>query len=317
MNISLVICTYNRADILKQTLPFIESLYIPKEMILEVVIVNNNSTDKTLVLLSEFIKKKIPKVEIKYVFEEKQGLSHARNKGYLKSKGEYVAYIDDECILPQDWLANAFEIIKSSRPAFLGGPFLGKYIPGSSSKWFKESFGDSHMLQYDLPNGEIKNRYLSGGNLFVRRDVFEKVGVFDTTLGMSGNQINYGEEDELQMRFVNAFPNEVVWYDDSVFLWHLIRDEKMTLSFLFKDALVRGRSAAKLKNLPRYKLIHAPFYLLYFLLKAIFSFVFKGIRSVFSDEHFFVFLYDDYKYGTWRGIGSSIYKTKKLFGLVA
>jgi len=168
-------------------------------MILEVVIVNNNSTDKTLVLLSEFIKKKIPKVEIKYVFEEKQGLYHARNKGYLKSKGEYVAYIDDECILPQDWLANAFEIIKSSRPAFLGGPFLGKYIPGSSSKWFKESFGDSHMLQYDLPNGEIKNRYLSGGNLFVRRDVFEKVGVFDTTLGKAFySKMPSLEEDQRQ-----------------------------------------------------------------------------------------------------------------------
>lgn len=318
MILSLIICTFNRADILKVTLPYILKLKIPEDLKVELIIIDNNSTDNTRLVskesIFEFEGLFKGKLKGKYFFEPIQGLSQARNRGYFESTGEYIVYIDDECVLPREWLIEAKKIIDQVKPAFLGGPFLGKYLPGSSSKWFKESFGDSHMLQYDLQNGAIKDRYLSGGNLFIRRDVFEKVGVFDTNLGMSGNTINYGEEHELQIRFIKVYPNELIWYDDSIFLWHLIRDEKMRLSYLMKDALIRGKSAAELKKSPRKALMHAPFYLVYFIFKALFSAIHKGIRSMLFKENYFYLLYDDYKYGTWRGIGSSIYKTKKLFG---
>jgi len=317
LKISIVICTYNRGDILSITLPSLLSLVLPNNIHLEIIIVDNNSSDNTKFVTDKFISKthqlNNDNLKASYVFEGNQGLSHARNKGYSESKGDYIAYIDDECILPEEWLNEAFKVIKNENPAFLGGPFLGKYMHGYSSAWYKESYGDSHMLQYKLPNGSLRNRYLSGGNLFIRRDVFEKIGVFDPKLGMIGNIINYGEEHDLQMRFIKSYPNEKVWYDENLFLWHIIRKEKMTLSFLFKDALIRGESAAELRDLPRKKLLHAPFYLLYFLAKAFFSGVFKAIKSIFVKDHYFSLLYEDYKYGTWRGIGSSIYKLKKLF----
>jgi len=193
MTFTLVICTYNRDEILEATVPSLLKLKIPNEASLEIIIVDNNSNDDTKRVANDFIDK-VSKLDssmlnARYVFEEKQGLSYARNKGFDESEGEYIAYIDDECILPDSWLNQAQRIIKSEQPAFLGGPYLGKYFPGSSSNWYKESFGDSYILQYQLDDGPMKNRYISGGNMFIRRDVFEKVGLFDVDLGMSGETV--------------------------------------------------------------------------------------------------------------------------------
>ncbi len=314
---SLIICTYNRSDILKATLPSLLDIVIPQNEFLEIIIVDNNSKDATKKIAYDFIdtvgKLDTPSLTADYIFEGKQGLSHARNTGYKSAKGKYIAYIDDECILPNSWLQEAYEIINSEAPAFLGGPYLGKYFPGSSSSWYKESFGDSYILQYELENGPMKNRYISGGNMFIRRDVFEKVGLFDVNLGMSGEKVNYGEEVEFQKRFLNAYPNEIVWYDSKVFVWHCIRDIKMKISFLFKDALIRGKSSAELQQNTSEQLRKAPFHLIFFVIKALLSAIKKFFESIFKREHFFLLLYRDYKNGTWRDIGGAWFRCKELF----
>jgi len=312
LKISLVICTYNRADILRVTLPSVFSLEVPSEVTLELIIVDNNSKDDTSKLIEELIIKNKSNIRVHYVFESQQGLSHARNTGYKHAKGDYVVYTDDECILPKQWIVEAAKKINEYAPAFLGGPYYGRYLLGSSSNWYKESYGDSYILQYDLPNGPMINRYLSGGNLFIRRDVFEKIGLFDTDLGMNGETINYGEEVEFQRRFIKKYPNEVIWYDQRVFLYHCIRDEKMKLSFLFKDALIRGASSAELRTLDESQLKKAPALLIFFALKALTSMFTKLFKSTVGKEHFFSLLYSDYKDGTWRDIGGTWYKIKQL-----
>lgn len=318
MQISLIVCTYNRSKILKISLTSLCNLELPEDTKLEVLVVDNNSNDQTKAEAQDFISslnQLRDKIIGKYIFEKKQGLSFARNTGYANSIGDYIAYIDDECILPKQWLQEAVKIINNAKPAFLGGPYFGKYIPGLNSNWYKESFGDSYILQHDLSNGPMKNNYLSGGNIFIRRDVFEKIGVFDPNLGMSGYKINYGEEQDLQKRFLTKYPDEVNWYDNKLFVWHMIRGEKMRLSFLIKDALIRGKSSAASKSTTRIKLLLSPFLFLFFVLKAIFSALGKGLKSLILREHFFTLLYEDYENGTWRDIGGAFYNSKRLLGL--
>jgi len=315
MKISLIICTYNRSEILKATLPSLFELIIPNKTLFELIIVDNNSNDETSLIaenfVNDFIKSKST-ISGKYCFERNQGLSHARNKGYEEATGDYIAYIDDECILPEQWLVEAKKIILTEKPAFLGGPYLGKYLPGSSSDWYKESFGDSYILQYNLSDGPMKGRFLSGGNMFVRRDVFEKIGIFDIELGMAGETLNYGEEVEFQKRYLNKFPDEVVWYDSKVFVWHCIRDIKMKISFLFKDALVRGESSAELQDLSDKKIRLGPIHLIFFIIKALVSALISFFQSVVKKKNFNLLLYNDYKNATWRDIGGAWYRTKRF-----
>jgi glycosyltransferase involved in cell wall biosynthesis len=312
MLITIVICTYNRADILKTTLPCYNALIIPQNVTLEVIIVDNNSSDETPSLVKEFIKSSSSEAVFSYIFEEKQGVSHARNAGYQKASGDYIGYLDDECILPEQWLKVALSTIELHHPAFLGGPYYGKFLPGTTSKWCKESFGDGYIVDFDLPNGPMVGNYLSEGNMFVRKDVFEKIGLFDTELGMSGGTINYGEGPDFQRRFIEKYPDEVIWYNPRFFVWHLIRDEKISIKYRFKEALIRGQSSAKTKKYSISELLFSPFLLLFFVARAMASFVWKLAQSLFSKEHFFSLLYQDYKRSVWRDIGSAMYRSKLL-----
>ncbi len=313
MLISLIICTYNRADLLEITLPTYKTLAIPKGVQLELIIIDNNSNDRTREVVKTF--KNFFSFKLSYFFEPIQGLSHARNTGFKHAEGDYIAYIDDECTLPGSWLEVASKIINIESPAFLGGPYYGKFLFSNTHPWFKESFGDSYILQYNLPDGKMPNgRYLSGGNMIIRQDVFGKIGLFDTSLGMNGDVINYGEEQDFQKRLVDEHSNEVIWYCSELFVWHGIRTDKISISYLFKEALIRGAAAQKGKDHSLKTLLFSPTLLIGAVFRAIFSFLIKLLESSFTQDHFFTLLYEDYRNSHWRDIGGLFEKVKRLFG---
>jgi glycosyltransferase involved in cell wall biosynthesis len=311
---TIIVCTYNRADILKITLPCYTSLIKPSAVKLELIIVDNNSNDETKTIAKGFTtKNKDDFANLVYVFEPKQGLSHARNTGYKHAKGDYIAYIDDECILPENWLAEAITTIKKqNNPAFLGGPYYGKFLPDRSSIWYKESFRDFYLLQKNVPDGVLKNNYLSGCNFITRRDVFTKIDLFDTNLGMTGNTLNYGEEQDFQRRFISQYPDEVIWYNSKLFVWHLIRDEQMSILHDFKEAVIRGQSSAKEKEFSLLQLMLSPFLLIVVIGRALLSALWALIKSLFSKEHFLTLLHRDYQNRVWRDIGAVWYRFNKL-----
>jgi len=314
MLITLVVCTYNRLDILKVTMPSYLSLRVPDDVTLDVVIIDNNSQDGTRGFVEDFIRKKKNTINIKYILEPKQGVSFARNTGYKNASGDYIGYLDDECVLPEQWLEVAVENILAEQPAFLGGPYFGKFLPKTTSSWCKESFGDSYMVEHNLPNAPLEGRYLSEGNMLVRKDIFQKVGLFDTELGMTGEKISYGEGPDFQQRFLTEYPNEVIWYNPKLFVWHLIRDEKISIVYRFKEALIRGASAAELaKGVSRELLLLSPLLLIYYVFYASLSATRYLVISIFSREHFYTLLHNDYQKKTWRDIGRAWYRSKLLF----
>ena len=118
---SVVICTYQRADLLKTALQSLcqQSLDCAEY---EVIVIDNNSTDHTQAIAEAFVNR-LP--NFKYHLEPNQGLSHARNRGWREAQGTYVAYIDDECKVPGRWLEAAKRLVDERNPGVLGGPFFG------------------------------------------------------------------------------------------------------------------------------------------------------------------------------------------------
>jgi len=313
LHISLVICTYNRAEILKITLPFLLKLKQPQEITMEIIVIDNNSSDETRSFVSKFIQENNSLVEIKYFFEGKQGVSNARNTGYQCAKGDYICYLDDECILPEEWLNVAVNTIRTSSPAILGGPYYGRFLPGVTSTWCKESFGDSYILDHDFPNGPLQTHNVSEGNMIIRKDIFNKIGSFDLNYGMTGSTIAYGEGDEFQRRLREKLPDEIIWYNPELFVWHLIRNEKISIGYRFKEALIRGESIAKFSKKRSSKVInYSPIMLLKYIFIASWSAFKKLIQSLQSKDHYFSILHKDYEDGTWRNIGIEWYRVKLL-----
>jgi glycosyltransferase involved in cell wall biosynthesis len=249
MYISVVICTYNRADLLKIAIDSLlkQSLDAAE---FEILIIDNNSKDTTQRVGSAYAKNH---KNVTYFLEEKVGLSHARNRGYLEAKGNYVAYADDDCNLPIDWLLNAKNVILDNDFAVLGGPVYPFYIDRKPS-WYKdiyELYEFGNVARF-LNNDEL----LIGCNIIFRKDVLYQFNGFNPEFGMTGNTIGYAEEADLQIRIRTALLNEAIFYDPQLYVNHLVRFEKTTLAWLIKSFYARGKHNFFLKrrrnNLPKY-----------------------------------------------------------------
>ena len=108
--ISIVVCTYNRAHLLKESLKSVlKQTYRP----VEIILVDDGSTDNTKkLMLNEF-------KEIRYYYQHNQGIAAARTNGCKKVKGEYIVFHDDDDIMDSDRIKVLYEAIKENPQSVL------------------------------------------------------------------------------------------------------------------------------------------------------------------------------------------------------
>lgn len=231
--VSVVICTYNRSSFLQSAL---DSLLVQTDSDFEMLIIDNNSSDDTHEIVKSYSQRSS---RIKYFLEIKQGLSHARNRGIKEATGSYIAYVDDDCIIPTAWIENLKNIIAFTRADILGGPVFPFYLKNTSS-WFKDEY---HTFEFG-PTARMlaKSETLIGCNMVVLKSIFDEIGLFRADLGMTGNQILYSEETEFQLRYIKSKANNGIYYDPLLYVKHYLRPEKMTLSWNIRAFIGKGKS---------------------------------------------------------------------------
>lgn len=99
----------------------------------------------------------------------------------------------------------------------------------------------STMALGEEARGLGDGEYLSGGNLFVRREILERLGGFDPVLGMQGNEIGTGEETRLQMTMRDVLDAPAIIYDPALRVEHLVRTDKMKAGWLVRHRFQSGR----------------------------------------------------------------------------
>ena len=232
--ISVIVCTQNRADLLANVLQTLCEQTLSAASY-EIIVVDNDSKDHTRLVTENYCR---DYDNVRCCIELKHGLSHARNRGWLEAKGRYVGYVDDDCKTPKEWLTVAKKIIDQFEPTAFGGPYYAFYN-SPKPRWWKDCYGAFEQSQ--MSRSLDRHEYLRGGNIFVRRNVLEKINGFDTTLGMSGQNIGYGEESELQRRIRKTMTDALIYYDQKLYVYHLVRSEKMSLRWALKSWFVGGR----------------------------------------------------------------------------
>lgn len=241
IRLSLVIATYNRAEQLLVTLGSVASQqYSAEEW--ECIVVDNNSTDATRSYVEKFCAEH-PSLNIRYCFELKQGLSYARNAGIAAAKGDIIAFIDDDERIVEEFIGAYINLFDSYPEAMAaGGRIIAEY-PTGRPRWMSKyveqpianpmDFGDHISL---FPQSRIPG----GGNMAMRRRVFETIGVFDTTLGRTGKSLIGGEESEL---FERIKANDMTcYYVPRAVMYHIIPAEKLTLDYFRRLSYNTGRS---------------------------------------------------------------------------
>lgn len=230
---SVVICTYNRSALLRTALETLCTQQLAKSAY-EVIVVDNNSTDDTGDVVAGF-SERLP--NLRYCFERQFGLSIARNQGWRLAQGRYVAFTDDDSRLPAEWLTKAEAIVQMHAPAAFGGPYFACYN-GPKPAWFKDRYGSAEL------SDQVKTdtNDLRGPNIFLRRDLLAVTGGFDANLGLVGKRLAYGEERALLQVLRERCPQALIYYDPHLYVYHLVRPEKMRLGWQLRRHFINGRS---------------------------------------------------------------------------
>ncbi len=197
VDISLLVCTYNRSSDLREMLETALAQETEGAFAYEVLVVDNNSTDDTRLVVEEFIARNHK--NLRYLFESRQGKSFALNTGLSELRGDFFTICDDDFLLPKDWLKNIFAAFGAHpEVSFVSGKVLPAW-QGKKPLWLTPE----HWSPIALTNYGEKQFYADQNNQicllacsFRTRDV-KSVGGYNPKLGVTKNQIGGTEDFEI------------------------------------------------------------------------------------------------------------------------
>ena len=241
MDISVLLATYNRNDILVRTIQsFCELNTDGLEW--EVVVVDNANNKETQELVAGF-RGKLP---IKCLVEEKQGKNHALNKALEIAEGNLFIFTDDDIIANRDWLVEMWAGAgRWADYSIFGGRILPEFPPGrvpinKESRFFNGAYV---LADWDIGEGEYSLYKVWGPNMAIRSKVFHNGLKFNGDIGPKGNDYIMGSETELLLRLGEAGLRAI--YLPKCLVHHIIRPEQVKEEWLYGRAFRKGRMQAQ------------------------------------------------------------------------
>jgi glycosyltransferase involved in cell wall biosynthesis len=208
MNLSLIVCTRNRAPQLAEALPHFSRLSFPPHS--ELILVDNGSNDGTDEIIATFAR--TADFAVRIVSEPRPGLSVARNAGLRAAAGNILVFTDDDCYPEPDYPIQIVACFEERAIGYLGGRIL---------LWDKQDLPITIQPlaeRVDIaPRSFVKPGLIHGANMSFKREVFDAVGFFDELLGI-GTPLHCGEDLDLLARASAAgFPGA---YDPRPTVFH-------------------------------------------------------------------------------------------------
>lgn len=241
MRMSIVIATYNRAGLLRDTLESLSHLRFGAPW--EVVVVDNNSPDDTRQVV-ETEARSFP-VRLRYVFEGQQGRSAALNAGFTLAEGEIIVTTDDDVRVEPDWLDHIEFGLASKQCDYVGGRVVPLW-ESEPPRWLPRANGRMWaviaLLDYGREPIRFGVRVPLGVNMAMRREAIERVGGFDTGIGRKAGTLLGQEVRDWCMRATAA--GLVGYYIPAMVVRHLIPRERLTKAYFRRWFYWRGISRA-------------------------------------------------------------------------
>ena len=174
--VSIVICTCNRADNLRQTLEALENVTVSRARPAELIVVDNASTDNSAEIVKSHALSQMP---LRYISEPRLGKGHAYNAGIVAARGQILLFTDDDVRPLPNWMDEMCAPIESGHAqAVAGGVRIAPHLMRDwMQPWHKAALADTTSLPDDMSPDLI------GANMAFSRAVLAKVPQFDPNLG--------------------------------------------------------------------------------------------------------------------------------------
>ncbi|BCX89796.1 glucosyl-dolichyl phosphate glucuronosyltransferase [Methylomarinovum tepidoasis] len=274
MDLSVIICTYNRCHNLAECFRHLEAQQLDGGLGWEVLLVDNNSTDATRDYVRDFARN--TPLNLRYTFCGEQGLSHARNHGIAEARGHRLVFIDDDIRVTPGWLQAIHETFEEHNCDAVGGRIHLEIPLEQLPKWIRpdmygflgyQDFGD-HPYRLDG-----FREFPFGGNMAIHRRVFDRIGLFDTGMGRKGagtrkEELFKGEETDFFHRL--AENGGVIWYQPRALVRHKVLPHQLRRRFFLTLHHNAGILKAKQDNqIHPHRILGVPRFLFWLQLKAV------------------------------------------------
>jgi len=187
MRLSIVIPAYNEEQYLGKCLESVFRELVGSNCDAEVIVVNNASTDGTKNVAISFER-------VLVIEEPRKGLVQARHAGFLASKGDLIANVDADTILPRGWIERVLEeFARDKKLVALSGPFIFYDLSKFVNFWVKYFFFLGAIASFVGDRVMGRGGILQGGNYILRRNALEQIGGYNLQLHFFGEDADVAQ----------------------------------------------------------------------------------------------------------------------------
>ncbi|MGB6191196.1 MAG: glycosyltransferase [Terracidiphilus sp.] len=241
MNITVILCTYNRSESLAQALDSVAASVLPASVEWEVLVVDNNSPDRTREVIEQYCTRYPGR--FRYLFEGKQGKSNALNSAIRNARGRILAFMDDDVLVAPDWLQNLTAPLDSGEYGGTGGRILSQQSLDLPD-WLDldGEYGIGGMLalfDHGDEGFELKTPPF-GTNMAFPAGIFAQLGDFRTDMGPCPGSELRNEDMEFGRRVMAA--GKKLWYVPDAVVYHAIPLSRLSQVYLLRFWYDHGRA---------------------------------------------------------------------------
>lgn len=254
--LTILICTHNRADLLERVLDSINAARRPA-MPVRILVAANACTDDTVARMRAYQARQVDAgwLPLQVIEVPTPGKSYALNRAIPEIETALTAFVDDDHRIDENYLVAIEEAVHSWPDA---GLYCGRILPdwdGSEPAWVHDE-GPYRIYPLPVPRydqGDAARTVTAeegpipgGGNLVARRTVFALAGEFSTELGPHGHDLGGGEDSEYVLRAMTRGVS--CRYLPDMVQYHYVDTERLKLGYLLKKSYQRTRSTSRIRG---------------------------------------------------------------------
>lgn len=249
-DITVIICTRDRATQLRKVLGSALDLHLPPGLKWELLVVDNGSTDET----GEVARSYQDRLPLRLVREERAGLSNARNKGIEETAGQYICWTDDDVVLDQQWLAAYWAAFNRHPEAAVFGGRIIPVLEPPTPAWFARLSADwpIKILLASRDFGEepcqldFARETVPWGANFAIRTAEQRQVAYEPGLGVSPNHRRIGEEAEVIFRLLSSGVSG--WWVPAAKVSHMISTQRQSWAYIYDYNAAYGETLAYMER---------------------------------------------------------------------
>jgi glycosyltransferase involved in cell wall biosynthesis len=239
--VSVVICCHNSAGRIEKTLRHLAAQDAPPELVWEVVVVDNASSDGTVEVATATWREAGSSIPLRVVSERQLGIMHARRRGAQAARYDLISFVDDDNWVDPSWVRVVTRIFRDHPNVGACGGQNAPLFAGKAPTWFAQLAGmfatgpQADHSGYVGAHGE----FLMGAGLSVRRDTWQSVMGRVPELSVTGRRggaLLCGDDEEICCRLRLA--GWRLWYEEELRLEHYLPSTRLTWAYVRR--LYRG-----------------------------------------------------------------------------